>query len=70
MNFFELGYQSGKLACTFQPAPLSTPPELNQANQAEVEFFWAGYQVGWDDAEATASPESSSVIFFKDQYHG
>ena len=58
-DYFKLGSDFGALCHQYQPAPLVPPVNLVGLTQEQFEFFWAGYEAGWDKAEA------SSVIFFK-----
>jgi len=57
--FYALGVQCGKLACEYQPAPLTLPTELTGADIDDCLEFWEGYQLGWDKQEA------STTFFFK-----
>ena len=52
-NFFDLGYNHGKLSQQYQPVPFPLPTPCKSCTECELLNFWVGFDKGWTDSEAS-----------------
>ena len=61
LNFFQLGFDFGKLSQQYQPVEFPLSTAVTSATLEQQKEFWRGNIAGWDAAEA------STVIFEKEE---